>query len=191
MLGEGLQQDYLDELCVYLRQLHDTRHAPMDQTLRGGTQTSGALFNQANPLIKTLVARLEVLVARHIEQLPTDNEHPLLSRKRSKFVFNGSWSVRLAEQGYHINHNHRLGWLSSALYLALPPHIGGRDHAGCLQLGQSNLGLGNELDPPERIIMPTPGKLALFPSYLWHGTVPFQSVGERLTVAFDIVPGAD
>ncbi len=189
LLGEGLEQDYIAELCDYLRGLHQSRHAPMDQTLRGGTQTPGALFNQPHPLIRTLVARLQVLVGRHIEQLPDDPGHPLLGRKSSHFVFNGSWSVRLTRQGYHINHNHRLGWLSSALYLALPPMDAGEDHAGCLQLGQSNLGLGDEQDPPERIVVPSPGKLALFPSYLWHGTVPFQTEGERLTVAFDIVTG--
>jgi hypothetical protein len=31
--------------------------------------------------------------------------------------------------------------------------------------------------------------LALFPSYMWHGTVPFTQGAERLTIAFDLVPG--
>jgi hypothetical protein len=30
--------------------------------------------------------------------------------------------------------------------------------------------------------------LVLFPSYFWHGTVPFSSGHARLTVAFDAVP---
>ncbi len=30
--------------------------------------------------------------------------------------------------------------------------------------------------------------LVLFPSYLWHGTVPFDAGGRRLTAAFDVVP---
>jgi hypothetical protein len=30
--------------------------------------------------------------------------------------------------------------------------------------------------------------LVLFPSYFWHGTVPFSSEQARLTVAFDAVP---
>ncbi len=36
---------------------------------------------------------------------------------------------------------------------------------------------------------PVVGHLALFPSYFWHGTVPFQSADDRLTIAFDVVPG--
>jgi hypothetical protein len=39
--------------------------------------------------------------------------------------------------------------------------------------------------PPFRTIEPKPGRLALFPSYMWHGTRPFAE-GERMTVAFDV-----
>jgi len=28
----------------------------------------------------------------------------------------------------------------------------------------------------------------LFPSYMWHGTVPFRAPQNRTTVAFDVVP---
>jgi len=38
---------------------------------------------------------------------------------------------------------------------------------------------------PTRHIEPRPGRLVLFPSTMWHGTVPFTQ-GERLTVAFDV-----
>jgi hypothetical protein len=36
-------------------------------------------------------------------------------------------------------------------------------------------------------VAPLPGKLVLFPSYFWHGTLPFTSAAPRLTVAFDAV----
>jgi hypothetical protein len=37
-------------------------------------------------------------------------------------------------------------------------------------------------------VRPEEGVLVLFPSYFWHGTVPFRSSEARLTVAFDAVP---
>jgi hypothetical protein len=37
-------------------------------------------------------------------------------------------------------------------------------------------------------VAPQPGRLVLFPSMLWHGTVPFSARAERLTIAFDVVP---
>ncbi|WP_414708827.1 putative 2OG-Fe(II) oxygenase, partial [Roseateles sp.] len=42
--------------------------------------------------------------------------------------------------------------------------------------------------PPQRFEAPRPGRLLLFPSYLWHGTLPFEDDAFRLTVAFDVVP---
>jgi hypothetical protein len=47
--------------------------------------------------------------------------------------------------------------------------------------------LGLDL-PPRRIERPQVGRLVIFPSYLWHGTLPFESEQPRLTVAFDAVP---
>ena len=41
---------------------------------------------------------------------------------------------------------------------------------------------------PEHVVKPEPGRLVLFPSYMWHGTVPFDGDAPRLTVAFDLVP---
>jgi hypothetical protein len=39
-----------------------------------------------------------------------------------------------------------------------------------------------------RYVQPHPGRLVLFPSYFWHGTVPIQGPDARLTIAFDAVP---
>ena len=33
--------------------------------------------------------------------------------------------------------------------------------------------------------------LALFPSYMWHGTVPFEDEQPRMTIAFDMRPALD
>ncbi len=41
----------------------------------------------------------------------------------------------------------------------------------------------------EHFVKPPPGLLVLFPSYMWHGTVPFSGEAPRLTVAFDLIPG--
>jgi hypothetical protein len=60
----------------------------------------------------------------------------------------------------------------------------GPTNAGSLALGLPPAELGLDLEPL-RIIKPMSGQLVLFPSTMWHGTIPFES-GERLTVAFDV-----
>ena len=37
-------------------------------------------------------------------------------------------------------------------------------------------------------LIAVPGRLVLFRSYLWHGTVPFRGATVRTTVAFDVLP---
>jgi hypothetical protein len=61
---------------------------------------------------------------------------------------------------------------------------GDPERAGWLTLGEPQKELGLDL-PPFRYVEPRVGQLVLFPSWMWHGTIPFES-GERLTVAFDV-----
>ena len=184
-LGEALPS--LDALAERLRALHLTTHQPLEQSVRGGTQTQGTLFSRVEPEIRALRRAVADAVEAHIAQLPPPKpDHPLLGLPRDGRVrFSGSWSVRLTGGGHHANHIHPAGWFSSALYDALPePEALGGERAGWLTLGVPQAELGIDL-PPIRMVEPKPGRLVLFPSTLWHGTVPFDA-GERLTVAFDV-----
>ncbi|MEO7635688.1 MAG: putative 2OG-Fe(II) oxygenase [Sphingomicrobium sp.] len=175
----------LDQLAETLRGLHKLSGQPLEQSLRGGTQTDGDVFMQVDPLLVRLREAVRTAVAEHAAQLPPpDPAHPLLSARRDKIAFAGAWSVRLRSAGFHSNHVHPLGWLSSALYIALPPDIGVGE-AGVLTLGEPRSSCFNIDMPPFRTVEPKPGRLVLFPSYMWHGTRPFGE-GERLTVAFDV-----
>ncbi|MFX8381746.1 putative 2OG-Fe(II) oxygenase [Acinetobacter baumannii] len=40
----------------------------------------------------------------------------------------------------------------------------------------------------EHYVKPERGMLVLFPSYMWHGTVPFEGDDRRMTIALDVVP---
>lgn len=164
-----------------------TQHPP-EQTLRGGTQTAGDLFIQREPEIQALVAGLRECIADYVRRMPHNPQHPLLSRRSENFEFATSWSVRLRRSGYHTMHMHPLGWISSAYYVDIPPEIEATDAAGGgLKFGEPDVDLG-EHGQARRQIQPAVGRLVLFPSYMWHGTVPFDSDRARTTVAFDVVP---
>jgi uncharacterized protein (TIGR02466 family) len=128
-------------------------------------------------------------VQTYVDQLPPiDPSHPLLRYERGRTIrFSGSWSVRLRSGGRHAHHVHPQGWLSSAFYVSLPERQRDEpDDAGWLTLGEPDETLGLHL-PPHLKVEPRPGRLVLFPSWMWHGTQPFAE-GERLTVAFDVRP---
>jgi uncharacterized protein (TIGR02466 family) len=113
---------------------------------------------------------------------------PLRRRNRGSYRYNGGWSVRLRSAGYHTNHVHPRGWISSAFYVDLPEGMAdGSTAEGCLAFGQPSL-LTTPALQAQYEVRPAAGKLVLFPSYFWHGTLPFRSEQARLTVAFDVVP---
>jgi predicted Zn-dependent protease len=183
----NLDRDELARLADVLRALHVTRSHPIGQSLRGGTQTRGRLFSRPDPEIARLERAVSEAVHAHFQNLPpTDESHPLLRHRDRPLAIQGAWSVRLTSQGFHVNHIHPEGILSSACYISLPPQMGSEaTREGWLEIGAPPAELKLDLAPLASI-KPEPGRLALFPSYLFHGTRPFKG-GERLTAAFDVV----
>jgi len=180
----------LPDLTEVLRGLHTARVHPFEQSPRGGTQTDGALLARDEPEIRALRDILHAAVARHAEGLPpVEPDHPILGRPRTGLRFVGSWSVRLTGEGFHVSHVHTRGWISAALYVSLPQSLGDGTHGhdGWLALGAPPAELGLDDLKPVRLVEPKPARLVLFPSIMWHGTLPFAE-GERLTVAFDATP---
>lgn len=186
----SLTSSQLAEIADALRALHRSRSEPIGQSVRGGTQTSGQLFLQRSPAIDLITDALAVAIRDFVDALPAaDSRHPLLKHRDMGMAFGPSWSVRLTEGGFHAAHFHPGGVLSSACYISLPGDNDiGEEHSGWLEIGCPPSQFGLDL-PPIATIEPKPGRLVLFPSYLFHGTRPF-SGSERLTVAFDLVPVA-
>ncbi|HEY6823417.1 MAG TPA: putative 2OG-Fe(II) oxygenase, partial [Steroidobacteraceae bacterium] len=180
--------EFLADLRVSLNRLHDPHgHALLFQSLRNGTETTQDLSRSSDPVIQALFAAFAPLIRHYLEQIGRGND-PLRRRNNGRWRFNGSWSVRLHSAGYHTNHTHPRGWISSACYIELPECMSaGRSDEGILTFGAPGIATNPALGA-EYSVTPAAGMLVLFPSYFWHGTVPFRSAQARLTVAFDAVP---
>ena len=179
---------FLAELRVSLNRLHDPQgHALLFQSLRHGTETTQDLSRSNDPAIRALFSAFAAPINRYLAHIGHGTD-PLRRRNNGRWRFNGAWSVRLRAAGFHAIHTHPRGWISSACYLELPDSMGDeRSDEGILTFGQP----GVRTSPPlgtEFSVRPRVGMLVLFPSYFWHGTVPFHSSQPRLTVAFDAVP---
>ena len=187
--GWANRDDFLADLEATLTCRHVMRDAPADQSLRGGTQTRGHLFEGPDQVLRALRNTLTTTVETGLAGLTPDATHPFRRRLARRVTMTGAWSVRLRGQGFHISHIHHSGWLSSAFYVSVPPEIGGAAAgvAGKLLFGVPDAALGFDL-APRRVETPVPGRLVIFPSYLWHGTAPFDSAAARLSVAFDAAP---
>jgi tetratricopeptide (TPR) repeat protein len=173
----------LDVLEATLRNLLVLRAPYHEQSVRGGIQSDRHLFFNPDPVIQRVRARALTAVQDYIAALPPpDPTHPLLGPPRDRAIrFEGSWSVLLRGAGFHAPHTHAMGWISSALHITVPEADG---QQGWLAFGAPPPELGLALEPTHAI-KPEAGRLALFPSTTWHGTLPFDR-GERLSIAFDV-----
>jgi Flp pilus assembly protein TadD len=179
---------FLADLNVSLNRLHDPHgHALLFQSLRHGTETTQDLSRSADPAIRALFSAFAAPIRHYLAQIGHGSD-PLRRRNHGRWRFNGSWSVRLHTSGFHTSHVHPRGWISSACYIELPDSMGDvGTQEGVLTFGEPSIATTPALSA-EHTVRPSVGMLVLFPSYFWHGTVPFRSTQARLTVAFDAVP---
>lgn len=180
---------FLADVKRSLERLHNPHgHPLLFQSLRHGTETTGDLTRHPDLVVQALFDAFDAPIRAYLAHIGSGSD-PLRRRNRGTYHFNGGWSVRLRSAGYHTSHVHPRGWISSAFYVDLPEGMADAATSdGCLAFGQPSI----VTTPPlhtQHVVRPEAGRLVLFPSYFWHGTVPFHSEQTRLTVAFDAVPG--
>lgn len=182
----ALPADRLERIVAFLDNLHDQSAMPVGQSVREGSQTRGGLFDRHEPEVGWIEEAYREAVEAYGDGLPDmDPDHPLLRNRNATWTFAGSWSIRVLRGGRHTEHIHPQGLLSSAAYFVVPQSRNGEDpQAGWLELGRPPPDLRLDL-PPLCSIEPQPGRCALFPSTLYHGTRKF-TAGKRMTVAIDV-----
>jgi tetratricopeptide (TPR) repeat protein len=175
------------DLGAHVDAMHVGSRALFSQTLRGGTRGFEEFFGYSHELRAGLRQRVQQALGDYIGAMAEATDHPFLGRRAKNYSFAGSWSSRMAAGGFHLNHIHS-AWISSVYYVAVPEAVGDW-HAkeGWLKFGEppSDVGLKDAI---RRTVQPKPGRLVLFPSYMWHGTIPYRAPGARTTIAFDVVP---
>lgn len=181
---------YLAELVADLERLHVLHAHPVGNSLREGSQIPLVPEDSPFASIRAFPQAIDGSIRRYMQAIGTGND-PMRKRNTGRYRISGMWSVRLRPNGFHVSHYHPEGWISSACYLHLPRAVERAGGEGWLKFGEPAFPTRPSLEP-EYFIKPKPGLLALFPSYMWHGTVPFAGApgDTRVTIAFDVVPVA-
>jgi hypothetical protein len=181
-------EDFNAELEHVLSARHQFMRHPLDQSLRHGSQTARSLLADGDPLIKSILKQFEAPLLDYTASLGNRADHPLSGRNSARPAIDKCWSVQLRAEGFHVNHIHPQGWISSAYYVAVPDETQDQASAsGWIKFGEPKLPIPGAA--PERLLQPRSGMLVLFPSYMWHGTTPIHGASPRTTIAFDAVPG--
>ncbi len=171
------------------------RHVQQHPTLRGNVMSTehgehtGELLAPPRGPMGPMELRLHEAVRWYLANLPDDPDHPMVrwAPKRWKLT---TWGVVMHDRGHERPHIHPKGWLSGVFYLHLPELIDdpSRNHEGWLEFGRPTADLHVRAPLTLRHCKPAYGVMFLFPSYFYHGTIPFRSRERRICVAFDAEP---
>ena len=85
------------------------------------------------------------------------------------------------------SHIHQNAWLSGVFYINVPKSK--NKDGGSIKFTSKGFDYSMKKNETiEKIINPAKGDLVLFPSSLFHQTIPFNSDDERICLAFDMMP---
>ena len=154
-----------------------------------GFQTGDLFHDAATPAIAALRGAVNAAVRDYIAALPDEPSHPFIANAPDRWTLNG-WTVILKSQGHQRAHIHPDGWLSGVYYVKVPDSVSdtpGGSEDGWIEFGRPPDNVRAKRENPTRRIAPREGVMILFPSYLYHRTIPFEDSGERISFAFDVI----
>ena len=155
------------------------------RTTKSGFQGQNNLFD--NP--SELVSRIELIIGNSIDRYFTrfnSESNTFINSWPKKSKLTG-WYNKLLKNGYQTAHIHPGGWLSGVLYLKTAESLNSDE--GAIELGLHGYELPiKDKNYPRKIYNPKKGDIVLFPSSLFHRTIPFTSDTKRCVIAFDLEP---
>ena len=164
--------------------------APASHATKDGRHSGELLVEPKGP-----VAMLERMIVEAVEgygrDLPPEASHPFLAMRPERYALT-VWGVVLSGAGHQVPHIHPSAWLSGVYYPKVPDQVdaAGEGQAGWIEFGRPPAHFHCEKAPRVTAYRPEEGLMLLFPSYLYHRTIPFEGEETRVSIAFDLRPVA-
>ena len=155
------------------------------RTTKFGFQGTGNLFENPSKNILYLKNIIQQAVNDYYDKFKFESNVLIESwPKNYKLI---GWYNRLLKNGYQTAHIHANGWISGVIYLkTIEPSI---NDEGAIEFGLHGYDLPiTDNDYPRQLYRPKSGDIVLFPSSLFHRTIPFTTNSERHVIVFDLNP---
>lgn len=157
--------------------------------LHHGIQSSGNLFKRPEASFRVLAGLITEQVERYRQRFASADGVFIRDFPQTP-EFSSSWYVKMRTGGHLTSHIHETGWLSGVVYLAIPPRPAGSDEGSIEFSTHGDDYPQQHRDFPRSVEAPQVGDIVLFPSSLFHRTVPFTAAEERICIAFDVAPAS-
>ena len=172
--------DLMDDL-----QSREAIWEPPGKTTRHGFQTMSNLFKKPYGRLVELDRIIKDTIENYRFEFSSENCDFI--RLFPKTLTLSGWFIRLIKGGHQAEHIHSGAWLSGIFYLQMPKCTDQEEGSIELGLWGYDYPILNKSYPKNRFY-PKNGGLILFPSSLFHRTIPFHSDEERMSIAFDLRP---
>lgn len=161
--------------------------SPTSHATRFGRHTGDLTVGDQGP-VADLAAAISAAVEDYRRALPPDPTHPFLASRPSSVKLN-LWAVVMQAEGHQMPHIHPAAWLSGVYYAKVPTVVAD-SKAGWIEFGRAGDNYFCKAEPEIHLVRPEEGLLILFPSYIYHRTIPFETSETRISLAFDLIPDA-
>ncbi len=160
---------------------------PELQATRNGLHTRELLSEPLGPFAEFHQA-LQRKAQAYLHDLPSDPSHPFTASKPSSLKLT-IWAVVMNAGGHQLPHNHGDGYFSGVYYVQVPDVVArsGDGQEGWIEFGRPPDEFNCRVEPEVITIQPEEGLVLLFPSYVYHRTIPFTSDQQRISIAFDFL----
>ena len=151
-------------------------------------QSAGHIFRRPEKSFNKLSDALIKSINRYFLQYQNEDSE-FINLFPKNIIFSSAWYVKMQSGGHLSSHIHEEGWISGAVYLAIPKNSGASKQEGAIELssdGDQYPRLHDEFE--KKVILPKEGDVIFFPSSVFHRTIPFKSNEERVCIAFDVKP---
>ena len=158
---------------------------PKYKTTTNGSQTDNDLFYtyKDNSEVKILINFIMKCVDEYREFYKKTED--LYIKEFPNQYSLSAWAVNLKSSGYQASHNHISSWMSGVFYLKIPKNL--NKDEGSIKFSKHGYNFPkNDNTHSSKIIEAREGGLVMFPSSLFHETIPFKSDEDRISIAFDI-----
>ena len=176
-----------EDLITSILEFHQSGESdPKSQPLlSNGKQSSGNIFLHQREDIQLLKRILENKITNYLKEFSTSSEGFIKNWPKKYNIY--GWLVSINSGGNLAAHIHKEGWLSGSLYFKMPSKKTKDEGNIVFSFDGANYPTDGKKFEKKSVDV-YKGDLVLFPSSLFHHTVPFKSKEERVTFAFDIIP---
>jgi len=150
-------------------------------------KTHGNIFDNKTKCILKLKEVILDQIKKYRQKFSKSDDCIITHWPKLFYLF--GWHVRYIKLGKQNSHIHPDGWISGSFYIKMPKNRTKNEGAIRFSLHGLDYPIFNKNKKiPSFEYVPKEGDLVLFPSSLFHSTIPCHSDEERKMIAFDVRP---